>query len=125
VDAPIDVEVALAWSRNPVGAEPTFHSFVNLARTRGDGQHVEGLLDGLCRSFGDAPRAATTPGLVAGVSVILADVIFGNPTRDRLDTPAARPAVAAATQAALAAWADAAPTEAAWLRAEIVRRRRQ
>jgi DNA gyrase/topoisomerase IV subunit B len=70
-------------------------------------------------AFGGAPWHVVSHGLVAIVSVILDDVIFGNPARDRLDTPACRPAVAAATREALAVWMDAAPDAVAEMRARI------
>lgn len=119
---PIEVEVAVAWrtSRFHANAEPVIHSFVNFGRTRGDGIHVDGMLDGV-RAFLDAGRAdANTQGLVAAVSVVLADVIYGNPTKDRLDSPEARKPVSEATQKALAAWALAHP-----IAAESVRGKRK
>ena len=89
-------------------------SFVNLARTREHGQHVIGLRDGL-RAF--LPKTTRrTDGLFAAVAVMLSDVKYGKPSRDRLDTTEARPAVAAATRIALAGWAEAWPDAAAALR---------
>lgn len=111
---PIEVEVALAWrtSRFHANAEPVIHSFVNLGRTRGDGMHVQGLLDGVHAFLDGGRRDANAQGLVAAVSVVLADVIYGNPTKDRLDSPGARKPVSEATQKALAAWARAHPLAA-------------
>lgn len=117
-DGPVDVEVALAW-RDERPARPTsIESFVNLRRTPGDGRHVDGLHDGL-RAFLGGTKARRTERLVAAVSVILADVHYGNPMRDRLDSPHARAPVAAATQAALAAWAHAHSAAARELRARV------
>ncbi|HEY6039732.1 MAG TPA: ATP-binding protein [Kofleriaceae bacterium] len=103
---PIEVEVALAWrtSRFGANAEPVIHSFVNLARTRGDGVHVDGMLDGVRAFLEGSRRDANVRGLVAAVSVVLADVIYGNPTKDRLDSPEAKRPVSDATQKALAGW---------------------
>lgn len=99
-DGPITLEVAFAW--RPGRDEPVVDSFVNYIRSRGHGAHVDGLLDGITRVI-RGRRAEAERGLVAIVAVVLADVHFGDPTRDRLVTPAARPAVAAATAAALRA----------------------
>lgn len=115
-EGPIAVEVALAWHAHPYASEPQIHSFANLLRTD-DGQHVDGLLDGV-RAF--LPRRADKRrlgGLVAAVSVILADVHYGSPTRKSLANSSARPAVKAATLAALEAWAALYPEAAAALRA--------
>lgn len=113
---PIDVEVALGWRDGDprwLGAA-VIDSFVNLARTREHGQHVIGLRDGL-RAF--LPKVTRrTDGLFAAVAVMLSDVKYGKPSRDRLDTAEARPAVAAATRVALAGWAEAWPDAAAALR---------
>lgn len=115
---PIEVEVALAWRASPfhVAFEPVVHSFVNLGRTRGDGSHVDGMLDGVRTFLGGGRRGMNAKGLVAAVSVVLADVIYGNPTKDRLDSPEARQPVSEATQKALAAWALAHPLAADSLR---------
>lgn len=100
-DRPIDVEVALGWRAGP--AAPVIHAFVNTHRSRDlASQHVRGLFDGV-RAARKLGRVDATRGLVAAVSVVLADVIFGNPSHDRLDSRPARPAVAAATRRALAA----------------------
>lgn len=115
--SPVEVEVALAWS--DYQSEPVVHSFVNLERTPGHGQHVAGLKDGLRGAFDRAPWAVVSRGLVAIVSVVLEDVIFGSPVRDRLDTPRCRPAVAAATREAIAAWATSAPKAADRMRDRV------
>jgi DNA gyrase subunit B len=113
---PIDVEVALAWRMDSRDA-PHIHGFVNLARTRELGTHAEGLLDGIRSFFPRKGAAARRQGLVAAVSVILSDVRMGNPTRDKLITPAARGAVEQATIMALTAWAVAYPEDAASIHA--------
>ncbi|MDC0670123.1 ATP-binding protein [Nannocystis radixulma] len=105
---PVAVEVALAW-REDAGVEPVIHSFVNLGRTY-EGTHVHGLLKAARRA---APRVGGTRGLVAAVAVVLVDVTWGSPIRDRMTSPEARPAVRRATEAALAAWAAAWPEAAA------------
>lgn len=94
---PIEVEVALAWREDT--HDPVVRSYVNLRATPEHGEHVEGLLDGIAAFFGDRRR---TRGLVAAVSIVLADVIYGNPVKHRLVSPAARPPVREATLAALA-----------------------
>ncbi len=99
---PITIDLALAWRAAAHAYPPVIDSFVNYIRSRDHGAHVDGLLDGITRVI-RGRRAERARGLVAAVSVVLADVHFGNPTRDRLVTPDARPAVAAATAAALRA----------------------
>ncbi|MBC7977259.1 MAG: hypothetical protein H7138_19965 [Myxococcales bacterium] len=101
---PIDVEVALAW-RFGANEPPMIDSFVNLARTRADGTHVKGLLDGVHAFLGAGRRPSNALGLVALVSVVLTDVLYGNPTKDRLDSPEARAPVREAVNTALEAWA--------------------
>jgi DNA gyrase/topoisomerase IV subunit B len=113
---PIDVEVALGWREDP-RAEPLIHSFVNMARTGEHGTPVEGLLDGVRRFFPRKGAAARREGLVAAVAVVLSDVKWGSPIRDKLTTPEVRPAVERATLAALAAWAAVHPEAAAIIRA--------
>lgn len=83
---PIDVELAVAFTP----ALPSFESFVNLMRTRAGGTHLDGL-----RAVLGKRRA------VGAVSVILADVSFGEPAKDRLITPAAKAAVRAVAKRAL------------------------
>jgi DNA gyrase subunit B len=123
-EGPIDVDVALAWreSRWHANATPHIDSFVNFERTRLDGSHVEGLIDGAAAFLGRGRRAPHFSGLVGAVAVVLTDVKWGSPTRDRLESPHARAPVAEATQQALARWAAAYPDAAAALR-EHKRRR--
>ncbi len=118
---PIDVEVALAWRAAPLDANapPTIDSFVNLARTRADGTHVDGLIDGVHAFLGAGRRPSDALGLVASVSVVLTDVLYGNPAKDRLDSPQARAPVREAVKTALEAWA---PTHADEV--DALRRRR-
>jgi DNA gyrase/topoisomerase IV subunit B len=104
----VQVEVALAWAAERQH-NAAIERFVNLGRTRGAGTHVEGLRDGLRRFL---PEAGRERGLVAVVSVVLTDVLLGNPTKDRLDSPHAHPAVAAATETALRRWAAEHPLAA-------------
>ena len=86
-----DVEVALAWHDGPTQID----SFVSYARSREHGRHVDGVLD--------AVRAAgKETGLVAAVHVVLADVRWGNPSRDRLVSDDVRAPVADVTRLALA-----------------------
>jgi hypothetical protein len=54
--------------------------------------------------------------MVAAVAVVMADVKWGTPRRDRLASPEARAPVAEATQLALARWAEVHPAAAAALR---------
>lgn len=112
---PIDVEVALAWHKAPFIVS-TIDSFVNLRRSREGGSHVDGMHDGIQQFLGSGRREDNQRGLVAVVTVLLADVKYGNPTHDRLDTPEARAPVAEATVAALRAWEEAHPERAKALR---------
>lgn len=114
-DGPITVDVALAWRDRH--HRPSIASYVNYQRSR-EGTHVDGLLDGIRRVFG-GKRAAHEAGLVAAVAVVLADVHWGNPTKDRLLTPSVRKPVADVTVAALQAWSAAHPDAAAALRARL------
>jgi DNA gyrase/topoisomerase IV subunit B len=93
--------------------------------------HVEGLLDAIASLWkGDRRRGrgALQHGLVAAVSVVLADVRYGQPTKSELLTEDARPAVAAVAREALAAWAEANAEALAAVRAQAAeqpaRRRR-
>ncbi len=97
---PIDVEVAFAWR---VGPSSDIASFVNLARTPLHGTHVDALLDAI-RAFFEGPREA---GLVAAVSVVLANVKWGRPDKDLLATAEVAKPVAVATRSALERWAEA------------------
>ena len=97
---PVDVAVALAW-RTSEYARASIDSFVNLERTPEHGSHVDGLRDGVRAFFGDHAEAWLAK-LVAAVSVVLADVKYGSPTKDRLASPAVREPVAQATRASLA-----------------------
>lgn len=81
-------------------------SFCNLHKTRGDGTHVLGLIEGIRKFVGGGRQEANTAGVVAAVAVILADVIYGNPAKDRLETAEARIPVKTATHQALTAWAE-------------------
>lgn len=119
---PLDVEVALAWETQPAPhTPPIFDSFVNLERTRHDGSHVDGLRAGLAEFLGvrRRPRADHLPhenGLVGAIAVVLADVKYGTPFKDRLDTPEVKAPVADATRQALQQWATAHPDLLAALR---------
>lgn len=116
-DGPITVDVALAWHRHPGHrGGPQIDSFANLLRTE-DGQHVDGLRAGVRAFLPDHSDAQRFDGLVAAVAVVLADVRYGNPTKDKLTSAAAKPAVKAATLAALQAWAARNPEAAATLHA--------
>ena len=80
------MDVALAWrtERSLANVEPLLDSFVSLRRTRDGGEHVSGLLAGVNElAAGDAALR----GLIGAVSVLLADVRFANPARDRLVSP--------------------------------------
>ena len=121
----IDIDVALAWEPSGyVGTAPRIDSYVNYRRSISGGSHVDGLIDGVCGFVGVAHRQACARKLVAVVAVVLADVTWGNPTRDRLVTEAVRAPVAAATRAALDAWAAAWPAHADELRARGAHARR-
>jgi DNA gyrase subunit B len=114
---PIDVDVAIAWAATEMWRrDAVIDSFVNLYRTREHGVHVEGLLDGICTFRRTRSRKAVRLDLVAAVSVVLTDVKFGNPSKDRLDSPEARAPVAEATKRALDAWAAKHPKKATAVR---------
>ncbi|PCC70698.1 DNA gyrase B [Nannocystis exedens] len=115
LEEPIDVEVALVWGEGST-REATVQSFVNLGRAA-EGVHREGVLDGLRSFFPRRGAAARRVGLSAAVVVVLADVQWGSPIRDKLVTPAVRPAVQAVTMTALRAWAERYPEAAARIRA--------
>ncbi|MBL8625122.1 MAG: hypothetical protein JNK64_27680 [Myxococcales bacterium] len=115
-DGPITVDVALTWT-HPSRAS-VIDSYVNYQRSGHHGTHVDGLYDGIRRVFA-GKRAAHASGLVAAVAVVLADVHWGTPTRDRLLTPSVRKPVADVTVAALQAWSAAHPAAAAALRARL------
>ena len=103
----IRVEVAAEWLPFRSGV---VESYANVERTTGGGKHVDGLLDGL-----DSVMVTQVPdwkkhpkrrrlervrqGLHAIVCVRLLDPSYGAPTKDRLDTPEAKTAVAAAVRA--------------------------
>ncbi|WAS93677.1 ATP-binding protein [Nannocystis punicea] len=110
-EEPIDVEVALAWGEGST-RDALVQSFVNLGRTR-EGAHRDGVLDGLRSFFPRRGAAARRGGLSAAVAVVLADVQWGSPTRDKLVTPAARSAVKRVTMEALRMWAERYPEAAA------------
>lgn len=113
-----DVEVALTWQS---ATRRRIASYVNYERTIGHGSHVDGLIDGVAEFLQRPKRLALTEGLVAAVSVMRADVTYGSPWKDRLQTPEARPAVAMATRSALEEWAAREPKAAAALRARFSR----
>jgi len=115
-DGPLTVDLALGWQGSRDA--PVIESYVNYQRSREHGTHVDGLFDGIRRVF-RGKRAAHASGLVAAIAVVLADVHWGNPTKDRLVTPAVRAPVADVTAAALEAWAAAHPDDAAALRARL------
>jgi DNA gyrase subunit B len=114
---PIDIEVAITWpsSSRPAGIE----SFVNYRRTDDGGSHIDGMLDGIGKFVGTRKRNAMIEQLVAGVSIVLADVKFGTPLHSRLVTPEVRPVVAATTRCALETFAAREPAAAAALRAML------
>jgi DNA gyrase subunit B len=118
---PIDVEVAVGWRTSGFEAmeEPRLHSFVNFARTPEHGVHVDGLIDGVCAFLGTDNRTECVEGLVAAVAVVLADVQYGNPSKNRLATPETQAPVASATRKALDEWANTHPEQCAALRARV------
>ena len=85
------VEAAITWRDGP---GMSVDSFVNLQRTRGDGTHVDGLLAGihdvLRRVLPHRSMIASraNEGLHAAIHVTIADqLVFANPTKDRLAEP--------------------------------------
>jgi DNA gyrase subunit B len=112
----IGIDVALVWRDGSDKA--AIESFVNLRPTHG-GTHVVGLVEGIRAFVGGGRREVNTVGLIAAVSVVMVDVSLGDSTRGRLDSEAARPAVAAATMRALEVWAQTHELAAAALRARL------
>lgn len=105
----IRVEVALEWL--PIGVSYV-ESYANIAETTGGGTHVDGLLDGLVRTFKAlVPGARSKPrkqildlvkqGLNAVICVRLDDPTYDAPTRDRLTTPEVEKAVSQVVRRAL------------------------
>ncbi|MCB9559282.1 MAG: hypothetical protein H6708_02600 [Kofleriaceae bacterium] len=104
----VDVEVVLAWTDGPARLRGFVSQF---AATQGT--HVAGLMRGLADAVqqvapGDvsatrlAGADALPRGLVAAVHVALYHPRWGEPTKDRLDSPEAGQAVAAVVGAGLA-----------------------
>lgn len=114
---PVEVDVALGWNTSPWYArEAEIDSFVNLGRTKNDGTHVGGLNAGI-RAFLGSGKGQHKQNLVAAVSVVLADVTYGAPTKSRLVSGHAAKPVKEATVTALEKWAAARPELAAAIRA--------
>jgi DNA gyrase subunit B len=117
---PIDIEVALAWCvEMNWNGQPVIDSFVNLARTRSHGSHVDGLLH-CVRTFFEGHKDCDR-GLFAAVSVMLADVKYGQPERHRLEMAEVIEPVAAATTTALEEWARRRPAVAAQIRVKFAK----
>ncbi len=120
LDATVDtirVEVAAEWVS---AAWPRrVESFANSNRTTLDGAHVDGLFDGLvaelCSRFPDLCseqpasilRDVVAAGMHGVVCVRLVDASFDGPTREKLVSPEAKAAVAAAVRPAFAKLLDA------------------
>lgn len=91
----VRIQVVAAW--HPKETDSQVESYANIVRTTGGGTHVDGLLRGLSRGLRKAlgagggaarlRREALRRGLRGCVCVRLTDVEYGDPTRDRLDTP--------------------------------------
>jgi DNA gyrase/topoisomerase IV subunit B len=124
VNGAYDVEVALGWRTPFPGYQQpaVIYSYANLTRTLSHGSHVDGFFDGISAFFGGRRRKVDTEWLVGAVSVVLGDVQFGEPSRDRLVTPNARAPVAEATKTALETWAISHPREVKALRARRTKR---
>lgn len=115
-DATVDeirVEIAARWLRP--GLPSDIRSYANIEPTTQGGSHVSGLLAGLVaglrRAMPDVCRSrharrlqeAVARHLDAVVCVRLRDPRFSGPTRERLDTPDAKAAVASCAADAFAA----------------------
>jgi DNA gyrase/topoisomerase IV subunit B len=116
---PIIVEVALGWHQWPADPDASIDSFVNMERTVRHGSHVHGLHDGMRAHFRPS-REAHSRTLRAAVAVILSDVVYGSPNKDRLDSPEAREPVARAVKLALEEWEARCPELAATVRGSFV-----
>jgi DNA gyrase subunit B len=126
---PLDADVALTWRTDQPkwrsdDARPSIASFVNFFRTRDHGAHVDGFEAGLRRCFPGVAKQQLELGLVAVVSVVLADVKFGTPAKDRLASEEAIEPVTDATMRALEVWFARHPDRAAEIRARRTKHKR-
>lgn len=127
----MSARIALQWRE---GHEGSLVSYCNLVRSR-EGTHVRGFQQGvgevLARIAGDARSRpawrevydAQSSLLHAVVSVTLFDPTYGNPTKDRLDTPAAEGLTRGAVHAHLPGALEREPSVVAALREHLHRRR--
>lgn len=95
------VRVAVRWSEGRYLRAAQIRGFCNLEETRSGGTHLVGFQRGLGMALGAVDPQGTSgrawkaryeriaPGLEAVVAVMLVDPNYGEPTRDRLDTPEA------------------------------------
>jgi len=124
------LEVALCWTAAP---REKILSFVNGIRTRDGGAHEQGLKDAVAkatRSYLEAhdkiPRGLAVSaeeireGLVALVSVFLADPQFQGQTKDRLNNPDVKPAIDGVLRAALETWFHTRPSVGEAVTARVV-----
>ncbi len=120
VERELGVDVALRWG---TGYDTDLRSFVNIIATPKGGTHVAGFERALTKVVNEALRAAkvlrtsednvlkddVTEGMVAIVTVRLAEPQFEGQTKEVLGTPAATRIVANVVTKALAAWFAAPP----------------
>ncbi len=124
------IEVALCWTG--AGQEKIL-SFVNGIRTRDGGTHEQGLKDALgkgLRAYFDAlnklPRGLTVgademrEGLVALISVFVAEPQFQGQTKDRLNNTELRGTVDGVLRAALEGWLHSHPSVGEAVTARVV-----
>ena len=120
VERELGVDVALRWG---TGYDADLRSFVNIIATPKGGTHVAGFERALTKVVNEALRAAkvlrtsednvlkddVTEGMVAIVTVRLAEPQFEGQTKEVLGTPAATRIVANVVTKALGAWFEAPP----------------
>ncbi|MBM4319976.1 MAG: type IIA DNA topoisomerase subunit B [Deltaproteobacteria bacterium] len=123
-------ELALCWTTAP---REHIHSFVNGIRTRDGGAHEQGLKDAVAkatRSYMEAhdklPRGLAVSaeeireGLVALVSVFLAEPQFQGQTKNRLNNPELKAVVDGLVRAALESWFHTHPSVGEAVTARVV-----
>ncbi len=113
-DGEVEIEWAATWQEVGGESEPTFLSFANLTATPRHGAHVEGVLAGLQRAFPwPAPRSlGWQRGLVAVISVTLAEPQFEGATRHRLGNRSLAPAIRDFVERTAREWARTHPRTA-------------
>jgi len=118
----VALEAAVTWVNEM--PSPAIRSFVSCLETRDGGTHEQGLrsaiIDAVRACVFDGQRCssdALLEGVVAAVHVLHLSPEFGNPTKDRLQSPECETLVRETTGPALIAWLRDHPTFLSWLSA--------